>query len=63
MTWLHFPENAPIDSLGHRPLEISDDKREAKWNRYCAVYGECPSDVRRGVNGETEVSLREMLEA
>ena len=38
MTWLHFPENAPIDSLGHRPLEISDDKREAKWNRYCAVY-------------------------
>jgi hypothetical protein len=33
-----FPENAPLDSLGHRPLEISDDKRAAEWKIYRGVF-------------------------
>ena len=33
-----FADNAPIDSLGHRPPEISDDKRAAEWDVYRALY-------------------------
>ena len=37
---MRFAENTPIDSLGHgyRPLEISDEKREAEWGLYRGIY-------------------------
>lgn len=37
---MRFAESTPIDSLGHgyRPLEISDEKREAEWGLYRGIY-------------------------
>lgn len=37
---MRFEENTPIDSVGHgyRPLEISDEKREAEWALYRGIY-------------------------